>query len=97
MTEAELDALLAQTLPERDGGEFSVMLMERIAHAQARPARILAWITVAILGAMVAAAGVFGASAAGHRVFGVQSLALPCTLAFLTLLLSFVVLQSARD
>lgn len=97
MTEQELDALLSQALPERDGGEFSVVLMERIAQAQARPARILSWISVGILGVVVAAACVFGASAAGHGVFSPQSLALPCVLTLLTLLLSFAVLQSVQD
>ncbi|MEI9993535.1 MAG: hypothetical protein WDM91_02985 [Rhizomicrobium sp.] len=92
MTDSELDALLAAPLPERDAGSFSVVLMERIAHDQARPARILAWITVGILFALVGLACVFAPLAARSA-----SIALPAALTLLTLLLSFAVLQAARE
>ena len=97
MTEAELDVLLSQGLPERDAGEFSVRLMDGIARAEARPARILAWVMVALLSIVVAAACVLGADVAGHAASGVGNLAIPCVLTALVLLLSFAVLQSARE
>ncbi|HXC56416.1 MAG TPA: hypothetical protein VNU97_14055 [Rhizomicrobium sp.] len=97
MNDSELDTLLCQPLPERDAGEFSVALMEAVARHQARPARILSWLMVAVLFVVVAAASVFGALAASHGAFGPQSLVVPAALTLLTLLLSFAVLQSARE
>ena len=97
MTEAELDVLLSQGLPERDASEFSVRLMDGIARAEARPARILAWVMIALLCVVVAVACVFGAVAAGHAGFGAGNLTIPCALTALVLLLSFAVLQSARE
>jgi hypothetical protein len=97
MTEQELDALLAQSLPERDAGEFSVVLMEAIARHESRVPRLMAWVTLGVLYGFVAAACVFGAMAAGHAVSGSQSLVIPAALVLLTLLLSFAALQSARE
>ena len=97
MTDQELDALLSVPLPERNAAEFSVVLMERIAHHEARPARILSWITVGVLFVAVAAACAFGAMAAGRAALGVPVFAIPCVLIVLTLLLSFAVMQSARE
>jgi hypothetical protein len=97
MNDSELDALLMQPLPERDAGEFSVALMERIAQHQARPARILAWATSGLMLLVIAAACVFGASAIGHVDIAEQSLTIPAALMFLTLILSYTVLQSARE
>jgi hypothetical protein len=96
MNDAELDALLAGPLPERDAGAFSVTLMEAVARHQARPARILSWIMIGILTLVIAAAAVLGAMAMGHAS-GMQTFVLPSVLLFLTLLLSYAVLQSARE
>ena len=97
MNDQELDALLAQPLPERDAGEFSVALMERIAEHEARPARIFAWATSALMLVVIAAACVFGAGAIGHVQLGTQSLAIPAALMFLTMILSYTVLRSVRE
>jgi O-antigen/teichoic acid export membrane protein len=97
MTEQELDALLSSALPERDAAEFSVALMERIAHHQARPARILSWLMIGVLVIVIAAACAFGAAAAGRAHLGMPVLAIPCALTLLTLILSFAVTQSARE
>ena len=97
MNDAELDALLSEPLPERDAGEFSVLLMERIARHQSRPARILSWITVGILTVVIAAATVYGAVAASHGAFVGQPLIVPVALTLLSLILSLVVVQAARD
>ena len=97
MNDQELDALLAQPLPERDAGEFSVALMERITQHEARPARILAWATSAVMLVVIAAACVFGASAIGHANVAAQNLAIPAALMFLTMILSYTVLRSVRE
>ena len=93
MNDDDLDALLSTPLPERDAGAFTVELMERIAHQQARPARILSWITVAILTVIVAAACVIGAKMMTHA----STIAIASLLTLLTLALSFAVMQSARE
>jgi hypothetical protein len=95
MNDTDLDALLSAPLPERDAGEFTVLLMERIAHDQARPARILSWITVGLLTVMVAAACVLGARMMSHTTS--LTFTIPTLLTLLTLALSFAVLQSARE
>ena len=95
MNDAELDALLAAPLPERDAGAFSVTLMEAVARDQARPARILSWIMIAILTLVIAAAATLGAAHAA--AFGSQPFVIPAALLFLTLVLSYAVLRSARD
>jgi hypothetical protein len=95
MNDTELDALLSTPLPERDASDFSVALMERIAQVQARPARILAWITIGILTLVIAAAAIYGAMAASHAAL--DPLVIPSVLMFLTLLLSYAVMQSARE
>jgi hypothetical protein len=98
MNDTELDALLATPLPERDAGEFSVLLMEKIARHEARPARILAWITSGVMLVVIAAACVFGASAIGHVQFDDGThLLVPSALLGLTLILSYTVLQSVRE
>jgi hypothetical protein len=97
MTEQELDAMLKQPLPERDAREFSVTLMEAIAQFEARAPRILAWLMLGILSLVIAAACAFVAKVAGRADFGAQSLAVPCALILLTLLLSFAALQSVRE
>ncbi len=93
MTDAELDALLGEPLPERDAGAFSVALMEAVARDRARPARIASWIMVGLLAAVIAAAGVWGALASPHLS---SALAVPAALMLLTFLLSYSVLRSAR-
>ena len=97
MNDQELDALLAQPLPERDAGEFSVALMERITQHEARPARILAWATSAVMLVVIAASCVFGASFIGRANIAAQNLAIPATLMFLTMILSYTVLRSVRE
>ena len=97
MNDTDLDALLSTPLPERDAGEFTVLLMEKIAHDKARPARILSWITVGILTVIVAAAGLYGAQAMSHAGALAGSFAIPSLLILLTLALSFTVMQSARE
>ena len=98
MNDQELDALLATPLPERDVGEFSVLLMEKIAQHEARPARILAWITSGVMLVVIAAACVFGASAIGYVQLGDDThLLVPAALLGLTLILSYTVLQSVRE
>lgn len=97
MTDHDLDALLAAPLPERDAGAFSVQLMERIAHDAARPARILSWITVGLLFLAVAAACIYGAGLMSHAGAGTSPLAIPALLTLLTLVLSYAVMQSARE
>ncbi len=97
MNDTELDALLVAPLPERDAGEFSVTLMERIARRQARPARILSWLTVVILTLVTAAAAVYGAMVASHGALGLRTVVVPAMLMVLTLLLSYTVMQSARE
>lgn len=95
MNDNELDALLSQPLPEREAGAFSVALMERIAHHQARPARIAAWIMAGVLTIVIAAAVVLLARFAGQAPFG--PFTIPSVLVLLTLLLSFAVLRSVRE
>jgi hypothetical protein len=95
MNDAELDALLAAPLPEHDAADFSVTLMEAVARHQARPARILSWLMAGVLTLVIAAAALFGAAHAA--AFGSQPFALPAVLLFLTLVLSYAVLRSARD
>lgn len=98
MNDHDLDALLAQPLPELDVGEFSVALMERIAQHEARPARIFAWLTSGVMLVVIAAACVFGASSIGHVQFDDSThLTIPAALMFLTLILSYTVLQSVRE
>jgi hypothetical protein len=98
MNDHDLDALLSQPLPVRDAGEFSVALMERIAQHEARPARILAWISSGVMLIVIAAACVFAASAVGHVRFDDSShLLIPAAMMFLTLVLSYTVLQSVRE
>jgi hypothetical protein len=98
MNDAELDALLSEPLPELDAGAFSVLLMERIAREQARPARILSWLTVGVLFVVVAAACIFGALIASRGgTPGGGMLLIPALLTVLTLVLSWAVLQSARE
>ncbi len=95
MNDTDLDALLSTPLPERDAGEFSVLLMEKIAHDNARPARILSWITVGMLTVIVAAAALYGAQMMGHMNGAI--FVIPSLLTVLTLVLSFAVTQSARE
>jgi hypothetical protein len=97
MNDSELDVLLGTPLPERDAGEFSVALMEAVARHQARPARILAWIMIGVLTCVIAAAMVYGALVAGHASLSAQPFAIPAVLVFLALLLSYAVMQSARE
>lgn len=97
MNDTELDALLSEPLPERDAGDFSVALTERIAQHEARPARILSWISAGVLLVVIAAACVFGAVSFGKVDLGAQNIAIPTALTFLALLLSYVVMQSARE
>lgn len=94
MTDAELDALLGAPLPERDTTEFSVALMEAVARDRSRLARILSWIMVGVLAALIAAAGVWGAMASRGMS---NPLAFPAALMLLTLVLSYSVLHSARE
>jgi hypothetical protein len=96
VNDSELDALLSEPLPELDAGAFSVLLMERIARDQARPARILSWLTAGILAVVVAAACIFGALISGRSPSG-GILLIPVLLTVLTLVLSWAVLQSARE
>ena len=96
MNDTDLDVLLSTPLPERDAGGFSVLLMEKIARDQARPARILSWITVGILTVIVAAAGLYGGQMMSHAA-ALGSFAIPSLLTLLTLVLSFAVMQSARE
>ncbi len=97
MNDSDLDALLCAPLPERDAADFSVALMEAIARRQARPARILAWLTIGVLTCVIAAAMVYGVLAAGPAALGAQPFVLPAVLMFLALLLSYAVMQSARE
>jgi hypothetical protein len=97
MTDDDLDAMLATPLPERDAGEFSVALMEAIARRQARPARILAWIATGALAIVTAAACLFGAGLASRDADLSNALGVPAILIILTLILSFSVMQSARE
>jgi hypothetical protein len=96
MNDTELDALLAAPLPELDAGDFSVQLMERIARDQARPSRILSWIMVGVLALVITAACLFGGLIAG-RAPAAGALWVPSILALLALILSWAVLQSARE
>ncbi|HEX4292833.1 MAG TPA: hypothetical protein VHZ29_01730 [Rhizomicrobium sp.] len=96
MNDAALDALLLQPLPERDAAEFSVALMEAVARDAARPARILSWIMIAILTLVIAGATIYGALALS-ATHGTMTLLVPGVLMFLTLLLSYTVMQSARE
>jgi len=97
MNDQELDTLLSRPLPELDAGEFSILLMEQIARDQARPARILAWATTALLALVIGAACLFGAAYAGHTFEGAQAMLIPSVLSLLTLVLSFAVLRSAQE
>ena len=97
MNDHDLDALLAEPLPERDAGAFSVALMERIAHDQARPARIAAWIMAGVLTVVVAAAVLLLAQYSGRASANVSPAAIPGALLLLSLLLSFAVLRSVRE
>jgi hypothetical protein len=96
MNDMELDALLNAPLPERDAGEFSVLLMERVTQHEARPARILSWISAGVMVAVFAAACLFGASAIGHVDPHMNDVLIPGTLILLSLLLSYVVSEAAR-
>jgi len=93
MTDDELDHLLSAPLPEQDAGAFSVAVMERIAQAEARPARILLWSSVAVFSLVIALACAYGAMVAGQ---GTAPTLIPAVLAALTLLLSFTVMRSAQ-
>ena len=95
MNDTDLDALLCTPLPDRDAGAFSVLLMERIARDQARPMRILSWISVGLLAVIVAAACVGAAMLAG--ALHTTPLAIPALLTLLSLVVSFAVMQSARE
>ena len=95
MNDTDLDALLSTPLPERDAGEFTVLLMEKIAHDQARPARILSWITVGILTVIITAAALYGVQIMSHTASA--PLVIPSLLTLLTLALSFAAMQSARE
>lgn len=98
MNDTDLDTLLSAPLPERDAGAFTVLLMEKIAHDQARPARILSWITVGILTVIVTAAALYGAQVMSHTTsLTATPFAIPALLTVLTLALSFAVMQSARE
>ena len=97
MNNNELDTLLAQPLPERDAGAFSVALMERIAHHQARPARIAAWIMAGLLTIVITAAMVLLAQFTGRAQGALPIAALPGLLLLLSLLLSFAVMTAARE
>ena len=97
MTDQDLDTLLNRPLPEMDAAEFSVLLMEKIARDQARPARILAWVTTALLALVIGAACLFGAAFAGRAFGGAQAMLVPSVLSLLTLVLSFAVLRSAQE
>ena len=97
MNDSDLDILLSAPLPERDAADFSVALMEAIALRQARPARIAAWLTIAILTGVIAAAMLYGVLAAGHSALSAQPFVVPAVLMFLALLLSYAVMQSARE
>ncbi len=96
MNDTDLDALLLRPLPERDAAAFSVALMEAVARDAARPARILSWITIAILTLVIAGATIYAALAVSHIAPGTMTLMVPGVLLFLTLLLSGAALQSAR-
>ena len=97
MNDHDLDAMLSEPLPERDAGAFSVALMERIAHHQARPARIVAWIMAGVLTVVIAAAVLLLAQFAGRSQDSIPVTALPGLLLLLSLLLSFAVLRSVRE
>ena len=97
MNDSELDALLREPLPERDAGDFSVALMERIAHRQARPARIAAWIMAGVLTVVIAAAMVVLAQVAGRTPDFMPVTALPGLLLMLSLLMSYAVMRSVRE
>jgi hypothetical protein len=96
MNDMELDALLNAPLPERDAGEFSVLVMERITEHEARPARILSWISAGVMVAVFAAACLFGASAVGQVGPSMNTMLIPGSLILLSLLLSYVVSEAAR-
>jgi hypothetical protein len=96
VNDTELDTLLSAPLPELDAGAFSVLLMERIARDQARPARILSWLTAGVLAVVIAAACIFGALVSSRSPSG-GMLLIPVLLTVLTLVLSWAVLQSARE
>jgi hypothetical protein len=97
MNDADLDRLLSEPLPERDAADFSVALMESITQHEARPARILSWISAGVMLVVIVAACLFGASSFGQGDLGAHSLAIPAMLTFLACLLSYVVLQSVRE
>lgn len=96
MNDLELDALLNAPLPERDAGEFSVALMERITQHEARPARILSWISASVMAVVFVAACLFGASAVGHVDPHMNNMLIPGALILFSLLLSYVVSEAAR-
>ncbi len=97
MNDHDLDALLNDPLPERDAADFSVALMEHIAHDAARPARIAAWIMAGVLTVIVAAAVLLLAQFAGEAPATLPPYAVPSALVLLTLLLSFAVMRSVRE
>jgi hypothetical protein len=97
MNDTELDALLSQPLPEMDAADFSVALMERVTQHEARPARILSWITAGIMLVVIAAACLFGAVWFANTAGAGQNIAIPATLTFLACLLSWVVMQTVRE
>ena len=96
MNDTELDALLGTPLPERDAADFSIALMERIAHDAARPARIASWIMVGVLFVIVTAACLFGATVAHQNVLNNPLLIAPVLIG-LTLVLSHAVFRSAKE
>ena len=97
MNDMELDTLLNAPLPERDAGEFSVLLMERITQHEARPARILSWISAGVMLVVFVAACVYGASVVGKVDPHSHNMLIPAALILLSLLLSHVVMQSVRE
>jgi hypothetical protein len=97
VNDTELDALLSEPLPELDAGAFSVLLMERIARDQSRPAQILSWLTAGVLAIVVTAACLFGAFIANRDPLSTAALAVPAALTVLALILSYAVMQSARE
>ena len=97
MNDMELDALLNAPLPERDAGAFSVQLMERVTHYEARGARMLSWISAGVMLALFVAACVFGASAVGKIDPHANNMLIPAALILFSLLLSYVVMQSVRE
>ena len=71
--------------------------MESITQHEARPARILSWISAGVMLVVIVAACLFGASSFGQGDLGAHSLAIPAMLTFLACLLSYVVLSRSGN